>query len=61
MERLILTVAFILVMLLGGILVDRLYLRFKRRNPDLGPFRDKDSGCSCCATKDSCNGRSSCN
>lgn len=60
MERLILTCAFILLMLLGGIAVDRLYLRFKRSNPELGPFRDKKSGCSCCATKDSCSGRSGC-
>ncbi|MDD5297700.1 MAG: hypothetical protein PHU46_12375 [Rhodocyclaceae bacterium] len=28
--------------------VDRLYKRFAARNPERGPFRDKDKGCQSC-------------
>lgn len=57
--KLIVTFGLIFIVLLGGILVDRLYARFKRGNPNLGPFRDKEK-CGCCAAKEACNDRSSC-
>ena len=59
MSKLILTFGFIFIVLFGGILVDRLYARFARRNPKLGPFRDKEK-CGCCSAKDSCGTQSSC-
>lgn len=41
----------IFALLLGGIMVDRLYRRFAARNPQLGPFRKSDGSCGCCAGK----------
>jgi Na+/glutamate symporter len=58
--KLILTFGFIFIVLFGGILADRLYARFARRNPNLGPFRDKEK-CGCCAAKDSCSSQADCN
>ena len=58
--RFLLTMGVIYAVFLTGILVERLYRRFARRNPQLGPFRKNDSGCGCCATKDDCNDRSAC-
>ena len=46
------TISLIFVILLGGIVVDRLYQLFAARNPQLGPFRK--SGCGSC----SCHGGS---
>jgi hypothetical protein len=60
MKILILTFGFIFILLFGGILADRLYARFARRNPQLGPFRNSDGGCGCCAAKDACSDRSAC-
>lgn len=57
--KLIVTFGLIFVVLLGGILVDRLRAHFARRNPRLGPFRKNDGGCDCRAAKDACNDRSS--
>lgn len=37
--------AVIFGILAGGIAVDRLYRRFARRNPQLGPFRKPGAGC----------------
>jgi hypothetical protein len=59
-KTLILTFGLIYIVLFGGILVDRIYARFARRNPQLGPFRKNDGGCGCCAAKDACDDRSSC-
>ncbi|MBI4996064.1 MAG: electron transport complex subunit A [Rhodocyclales bacterium] len=43
-----------------GIAVDRLYARFARRNPELGPFRKNDGSCGCCAAREACAGREGC-
>ena len=48
-------VGLIFAVMIGGIAVDRLYARFARRNPELGPFRKNDGGCGCCAAKAACN------
>lgn len=42
----VITIALILALMLFGIGVDRLYKRFARRNPQLGPFRKQGAGCS---------------
>ena len=49
------TIALIFAIVMAGIAVDRLYVRFARRNPELGPFRRNDGGCGCCAAKEACN------
>jgi len=54
------TIGLIFALLLAGIAVDRLYARFARRNPRLGPFRKNGGGCGCCAAKDGCRDSASC-
>jgi hypothetical protein len=51
-------VGLIFAVMIGGIAVDRLYARFARRNPQLGPFRKNDGGCGCCAAKEACDSKS---
>jgi hypothetical protein len=51
----LITIALILGIALLGIGVDRLYRSFARKNPQLGPFRDKDKGCGCCSAAGSCS------
>ena len=53
-------IGLIFAIMIGGIAVDRVYARFARRNPELGPFRRNDGGCGCCAAKDACDSRESC-
>ncbi|MCM2307629.1 MAG: hypothetical protein NDI91_09225 [Sulfuritalea sp.] len=48
------TVGLIFAILLGGIAVERLYLRFAAQNPQLGPFRD-NSKCGCCSAGSGCS------
>ena len=60
MKLYLVTIGLIFSVTLGGILVDRLYNRFARRNPQLGPFRKNDGGCGCCAAKQACESRNSC-
>lgn len=52
MSLYLVTIAFILALMVGGIVIDRLYRAFAARNPQLGPFRSPD-GCGCCANKKS--------
>ncbi len=54
------TVALVFAILGGGIAVDRLYRRFARRNPELGPFRDAEHACGSCASRPDCDARKSC-
>ena len=49
MTTYLVTIAVILGLGLIGIGVDRLYRRFARRNPQLGPFRSSEKGCGCCS------------
>ena len=60
MKLYLVTIGLIFSVTLGGILVDRLYNLFARRNPQLGPFRKNDGGCGCCAAKQACESRNSC-
>lgn len=53
-------IGLIFTIAVAGILVDRLYGRFARRNPQLGPFRKNDGGCGCCAAKEACESRDAC-
>jgi hypothetical protein len=55
MKNYLVVVGLIFAIMAGGIVVDRLYARFARRNPQLGPFRKNDGGCGCCAAKEACN------
>lgn len=51
METYLVTIGLIFGLMLAGIGVDRFYRRFAVKHPHLGPFRDKDKGCGCCASK----------
>lgn len=45
----LMAIGLILLFLLIYVTVQRLYILFRRRNPELGPFRDEHSGCGCCS------------
>lgn len=57
--NLLITISVIFSVAIGGILVERLYRRFARQNPQLGPFRKegKQDCCSCVAGS-GCSGKS---
>lgn len=59
MSLYLLTIGLIMGIALFGIVVDRVYRAFARNHPQLGPFRDSDKGCGCCAAKGAC-GTDSC-
>jgi hypothetical protein len=48
MASLIATFAILFGLMVLTIAVDRLYKAFAARNPDRGPFRNKDKGCQSC-------------
>ena len=48
------TIGLIFCIMLGGIVVDRIYRRFAARNPQLGPFRDS-SKCGSCTAGSGCS------
>ena len=54
------TVALVFAILGAGIAVDRLYRRFARRNPGLGPVRDAGHACGSCVERPRCDSRKSC-
>ncbi len=60
MRLYVVTIGLVFAILVGGILIDRIYGGFARRNPQLGPFRKNDGGCGCCAAKEACESRNSC-
>ena len=60
MSTYIVVIGAIFAIMIGGIAVDRIYARFARHNPQLGPFRKNDGGCGCCAAKEACESRESC-
>ncbi|HTY04370.1 MAG TPA: hypothetical protein VMC81_11645 [Rhodocyclaceae bacterium] len=62
LTSLLLTIGLIFAVLIGGILVERLYRRFARENPQLGPFRKEGhQDCCSCTAGDGCDpGSSSC-
>ena len=46
MSRYLVAIGLILALMLGGLAVERVYRRFARRHPELGPFRQEGGGCS---------------
>jgi hypothetical protein len=57
----VLTAALIFVLLVAGIAIDKLYHRFARNNPQLGPFRTEGKqDCSGCTAGSGCADRVSC-
>jgi hypothetical protein len=61
LTSLLLTIGFIFAVTIGGILVERLYRRFARDNPQLGPFRKEGKqDCCSCAVADGCDSKDSC-
>jgi hypothetical protein len=60
MSTYVAVIGLIFAIMIGGIAVDRIYARFARRNPELGPFRKNDGGCGCCAAKEACEAKNSC-
>lgn len=55
MSTYLLTIGLILILLLAWVTVQQFYRLFARRHPELGPFRDENGGCGCCAAKGSCS------
>lgn len=51
-------IAAIFALGMTAITVDRLYRRFARQHPQLGPFRENDGKCGCCAAKAACERQS---
>lgn len=45
----LITIGSILAIAIFGIVVQRLYEGFARRNPELGPFRESGGGCGACS------------
>jgi hypothetical protein len=45
MSRYLIAIGLILGLMVGWIAVERLYRRFARRHPELGPFRKAGGGC----------------
>jgi len=60
MSRYLLTIGLILALMLAGIAVRRLYDRFAKRHPELGPFRQEGGGCGCCSQGSGCHGSEMC-
>jgi hypothetical protein len=56
MERYLYATAIYFCLLIGLVLVERLYRRFAAHNPQLGPFREQDKcmGCKGKCEEDSC-------
>lgn len=56
LSTLLVTVGFIFAVTIGGILVERIYRRFARNNPQLGPFRKEGKqDCSSCVAGSGCD------
>ncbi|MCX8017008.1 MAG: hypothetical protein N2690_03755 [Rhodocyclaceae bacterium] len=51
MSRYLIAIGLIFVLLAGGVAIDRLYRAFAARHPQLGPFRNQDGACGCCANR----------
>jgi hypothetical protein len=54
MAKYLVTVGLIFALMMGGILVQRLYRGFARRHPELGPFRE-EKGCGSCSAGSGCS------
>lgn len=51
------TIGLIFLIMLAGIVVERLYRLFAAKNPQLGPFRN-ERGCGNCSGGNGCSSRS---
>ncbi len=61
MTTYLIAIGLIFAIMAGGIFVQRLYRRYAQNNPELGPFRDENSGCGSCTAGSGCSSsRSSC-
>jgi hypothetical protein len=59
--NLLITIGAIFSVALGSILIERLYRRFARQNPQLGPFRKEGhQDCCSCSGSSGCSGDTSC-
>ncbi|MGE5467420.1 MAG: hypothetical protein ACM3Y9_08355 [Ignavibacteria bacterium] len=57
----VLTMVFIFTLLVAGIAIDKLYHRFARKNPQLGPFRPEGiQDCCTCEAGSGCSDKASC-
>ena len=45
MVKVLVAAALIFAVLVGWLYVEAIYRRFARRHPELGPYRDNESGC----------------
>jgi hypothetical protein len=54
------TIGLILLIMLAGIAVERVYKDFARRHPELGPYRQENGGCGGHCGGGACGG-GSCN
>ena len=57
MAKFLLAPLVVFAVLAGWIWIQRTYARFAAGHPELGPFRDEDGGCGCCAQRDRCERR----
>lgn len=55
----LITIAIIFALVLFGIGIEKVYKKFAKKHPELGPFRKFD-GCGCCSGKCSSQGKSHC-
>lgn len=55
MRTYLITIGLIFAILAGGIFVQRLYRRFAQHHPELGPFREEESGCGSCSAGSGCS------
>ncbi|HEX8962529.1 MAG TPA: hypothetical protein VF801_05955 [Rhodocyclaceae bacterium] len=57
----VLTMGFIFALLVAGIAIDKIYHRFARSNPQLGPFRPEGmQDCCNCSAGSGCSDKASC-
>ncbi len=54
MGKYLIAMALIFGIMIVGISVDRLYRRFAKSNPKLGPFRAENPKCGACVEGDGC-------
>lgn len=56
MRQFVMAPLVIFLVMVGWVMVQRMYLRFARRYPQWGPYRREDGGCSCGSARgDSCD------
>ncbi len=56
MLRLLITIAVIFLAMVIYVVTHRVYKRFARQHPELGPFRSDKEGCGSCSGGSGCSG-----